>query len=149
MENQLEQQEQNTPMMLNNQMKKHLYETAKWTNFLSLVGLVGIAILMVLSIAIIGGFISLGEELSAQISRALIGVIYFLITALYAYPTIRLLQFSRNLKRGLLENDEDIVTTSFQNLKSVFKFLGILTLILICIYAFIFLMAIVSKAFLN
>lgn len=126
-------------MVFNSQIKNYLFEICKWAHFLAIVFFVGIALMVVFSISVAFGFFGIGDELGTIISTAFFGLFYALISLVYLYPTLRLYQFSRNAKKGLLEDDEPLVTTSIGQLKSVFKFYGVLTMIVLGIYAFVFL----------
>jgi hypothetical protein len=76
----------------------------------------------------------------------IIGFFYLLIGALYFFPIYYLHQFSDKIKNGLSSQDLEDITAGFQNLKSLFKFMGICTIIVMSIYALIFVGAIIAGA---
>ncbi|MEA3450953.1 MAG: hypothetical protein U9Q83_03510, partial [Bacteroidota bacterium] len=57
------------------------------------------------------------------------GFIYLFVAAIYFYPLFALLKFSNYAKKAIIESDSEKLTESFRNLKGVFTFIGILTLI--------------------
>lgn len=126
-------------MVFNSQIKNYLFEICKWAHFLAIVFFVGIALMVVLAIFFLFGLFGMGDETETIIPSAFLGLFYIIASLLYLYPTLRLYQFSRNAKKGLFEDDEMLVTTSIGQLKSVFKYLGVLTIIILGIYAFVFL----------
>lgn len=131
------------------EIKSYLYETAKWGKFLSIVGfvLLGFMILGVLSFLAIGASALSGLGEFAEMGVAGMGfmmIIYGLFIALYFFPTLYLYRFSTKMKMALDANDQQLISESFMNMKSVFKFWGIFVAIIIGIYAFIFIVGIVS-----
>jgi len=52
-----------------------------------------------------------------------------------------LYRFSVQLKEALQSNDESLYVSGFQNLKSLFKFLGIFTIVILSLYALIIVIA--------
>lgn len=53
---------------------------------------------------------------------------------LYFFPCLYLYRFSAQAKIAVEAEDQESLTSSMQNLKSMFKFMGILTIILISLY---------------
>jgi hypothetical protein len=72
------------------------------------------------------------------------GFIYVVIAAFYFFPVYYLHQFSIRIRRGLASQGLEDVTAGFQNLKSLFKFMGILTIVILSIYALIIVIAIIA-----
>jgi uncharacterized membrane protein (DUF485 family) len=54
---------------------------------------------------------------------------------LYFFPCLFLFRFASKMKHALAANDQAQLNTSFQNLKSLFRFVGILTIIFLAFYA--------------
>lgn len=141
----------NTPgeLKLNESSRAFLKETAKWAHFLSIVGFVGIG-LMVL-IAFFGGAFfayfsnSFGSS-SDLFGGAFFTIFYLLFALLYFFPVYYLFKFSGNMKKALQAKDEDTLTKAFEYIKSHYKFIGILTIILLSIYVLVFLFAIIGGA---
>lgn len=133
---------------LNSEIKSYLAETARWGYFLSIVGFIGIGF-MVLAGLFMGSFMStLGMGAAGMISPAIFTVMYLIIAALYFFPVLYLFKFSTKMKVALRSDNEAELTTSFQNLKSLYKFMGILTAIILGLYALIFVFGMISGAML-
>ena len=88
------------------------------------------------------------EELGGMSSAMGAGMAFFyvIIAAIYFIPCLFLFRFANKMKLALSSNDQMALTTSFQNLKSMFRFFGIVTIIMISIYAIILLIALVGAA---
>jgi len=131
---------------LNEMSRAYLLETSRWTKFLAIMGFIatGIMVLAAFFMMAMGSTMGALAGSSASMMGGLMGVgmgmIYILVAAIYIYPVITLYKFSRNMKRGLQTNNNDLVTEAFRNQKNLYKFLGILMIILLAFYlmAFIF-----------
>lgn len=131
---------------LNNLAKEVLKETSKWVNFLSILGFVGIGFIVLIAL-FAGTFLSALP--SSGGFESIIGgigftILYLLIAALYFFPVMYLYKFAKRLKTALIRNDEDQLAEAFTNLKSHYKFVGILTIIMLSFYVVMFLIAIIG-----
>jgi hypothetical protein len=131
---------------MNNQIKAYLMETAKWGTFLSIMGFILIGLMVVMAIFVMTAGASLPSIPEFNISMGLFGIIYIIVAAIFFFPTYYLFLFSSKAKEGLRLQNEQALTAAFQNLKSVFKFWGIYTIILISLYVLIFVVAIIGAA---
>lgn len=115
----------------------YLKETAKWAKFLSIVGFVFLGLLGILSFSMIIGFSSMsrfGSGIGAGLGVGM-GFAYFLIIALYFFPIYFLYKFSAKTKQALETRNNAMLTEGLENLKSHYKFIGILTIIVLSFYA--------------
>ncbi|TAE37493.1 MAG: hypothetical protein EAY66_05750 [Sphingobacteriales bacterium] len=123
-----------------------LLETAKWGKFLSIAGFVASGLLILIALFFIFG--SKGLNTSAQglpaSMGAALGYIYLILGAIYYFPSKHLYDFSFYGKQALLINDQESLTYALGKLKSVFKFWGIATIVIMAIYALILIIAIVG-----
>ena len=79
-----------------------------------------------------------------------VGLIYIAIAVVYYFPINYLHRFSKEMKLGVIGNDQQSVASGFENLKSLFKFMGIFTIITLSIYAlFLFVLLPVSMLFMK
>jgi len=67
----------------------------------------------------------------------IVGPFYLLMALVYYFPSRYLYNFSDNINAALFSNDQDALSAGFQNLKSNFKFWGILMICLIGFYVVI------------
>ncbi len=116
-------------MELSQQAKKFLYEAAKWATILSIIGFIGIGLMIIMSF-------SMGTILS-QIPNDALGVpiqffsfFYLILAGISFIPIYFLFQFGNNIKNAIKNNDTDLLTFGLKKLKSHYKFIGILTIIL-------------------
>ncbi|MEZ5043777.1 MAG: DUF5362 family protein [Saprospiraceae bacterium] len=84
----------------------------------------------------------MGGMTGAGMISPFIFTVYFLLIALvYLFPVLYLYRFSTKMQTALRSDNEAELTASFSNLKSLYKFMGILTAIFIGLYALIFVFA--------
>ena len=132
-------------LQLTQQSLAFLKEIAKWATFLSIVGFIGLGFMLLAGIFVMaaGSKISEAQAAMGQASpfpMAAIGFVYLIASVLYFFPIMYLYKFASNTKDALASNNTEKLTAAFSNLKSHYKFLGILTIISIAfvILAFIF-----------
>jgi len=122
--------------------QSHLTEGAKWAKFLAIVGFVMcglIAIFGVFAGSILTSFNSRNSELGndrAYTAGMGIGaaILYIGIAVLYFFPCLFLYRYSVKMKQALTTKDQDTLTSSFQNLKIMFRYMGILTIVVLAFY---------------
>ncbi len=121
-----------------------LLEAGKWAKFLSIVGFVMIGLLVVAALFMIVAGSSMPLGLGR--SGAIVGVAYLLSAVLYFFPTYFLFQFAVKIKSGFGTNSQSEMDLALTNLKSMFKFVGILTIVVLAIYLLVFLFAFIAVA---
>lgn len=116
----------------------YLMETAKWAKFLSILGfvLLGLMLLAGISLAFSFGALLSGSGRSELAKTIGVGVGYILVCSLYFFPCLYLYRFASNMKIALQAGESIQLQTSFKNLKSSFRFVGILTIIVLALYVF-------------
>ncbi|OLY91084.1 hypothetical protein SAMN05444008_11862 [Cnuella takakiae] len=131
------------PIYLNDESRSYLLETARWGRFLAIVGFVMLG-LGVLAAIIIGLVMAtqLAPFTNATFTGSILPVVfpmvYALLAALYFFPCRNLYRFANKTKTALVVNDQETLTQAFANLKSLFKFVGVLTMVLLGFYALSF-----------
>ncbi len=148
----MDQQNQLFGLTIDPQSKRFLTETAKWGRFLSIIGFIvcvliaigGIFFAMKLSE---GGnaFRDAGLGPLASFGPAM-AIVYVLFAVLYFFPCLYLFRFSNQMGVALSSDDQTTLTAAFENLKSVFKFFGILTIIVLSIYILAFVITMLAVA---
>ncbi len=131
----------NDSILINDEIKDYLLESARWAKFLSIVGFIGLGLMVLASIiiAIAGSSFNLFSNRSQPIWIVIMAVFYY-------FPINYLYQFSNGIKQGLNSNNQEIFTSALKNLKSHYKFIGILTIVVISIYILIFLIILLMLA---
>lgn len=112
--------------------KVHLTETARWARFLAIIGFVSLILMVVI---IIGALVFVGAQDTPAPMFPGMGVAmalyYVIIAAIWFIPLLYLWRFAAAMNTALNGNDQQALNTSFLNLKSCFKFVGIVTVILL------------------
>ena len=134
--------------------RAHLAEAAKWAKFLAIVGFVMCGLIIVLSFFI-------GTLFSTSMSRygdsaafgsgfgIIMTIVYLSFGVLYFFPCLFLFRFANNMIVALNSNEQITLNRSFQNLKIMFRYVGILTIIVLALYIIAFVFGILGAAFMN
>ena len=129
----------------------YLNITRKWTMFLAILGFIGLALMLmgVLAIGAIIPMLGLGNASLGSLEITLMVVILLLVAALYFFPVLYLFRFSVHTKNAVETLSSEKLSMALRNLKSCFRFIGIFTIVMICLYILIFIFAGASALFLN
>lgn len=131
--------------------RSFLTETSKWTKFLAIMGFIGCGFMAIaaftlpflMSIMPANEMMPLGGAMIKGMG-AMLTVIYLCFAILLLMPCLYLYRFSTKMKSALIQTDTNVLDSSFGNLKSFFKFYGIILIILLSFYALIFVIAIIG-----
>jgi hypothetical protein len=126
--------------------KAHLAETAKWGRFMAIVGFIFCALIIFggvfFATALSTAFGGNADIEGAGASRGFIGaasaIVYIIVAAIYFFPCLFLFRFSSRMRASLNSNSQEDLNLSFQNLKALFRYVGIITIIFLAIYALMF-----------
>lgn len=125
--------------------KEFLKETAKWTKFLAILGFVGIGLMVLGSLVMLFAPSSLMSNGDFPFGgKIFMMLLYLAFAVLYYFPISYLYQFSENTKKAIENNDNNAIRDAFEFLKSHYKFMGILTIILLAFYAIIIFIGIIG-----
>jgi hypothetical protein len=131
--------------------QNYLSESARWARFLAIMGFIGCG-LMVLGGLLFGSFFSLMMKNAEPETTAAAGG---MISSLYAasaimgavlifFPSLYLFRFSSKMRMATNNNDQSALTDSIKNLKSFFKFYGIVTIVVLSLYALAIVAAVIG-----
>ena len=126
-------------LVLNTKSKDFLIEITRWCFFFAVLGFVSIAFLVVgaILIGILGTPILdqlAGQQGIPSLSIPL-AITYLISAALSFFPVLYLFKFSKKMKLALAAKSDELLADAFAMLKSHFKFMGVLTIIVISLYA--------------
>jgi hypothetical protein len=121
----------------------YLKETAGWGKFLAIVGFVCTGLMVIAGFFVGSMMASMGQE---NPFGSYFGVIYVALGVLYFFPALYLFKYYDKMKKALATKNTEELTAAFENEKSMFKFMGILMIILLGSYALVFVGAIVFGA---
>lgn len=127
-------------LLINSDGLQLLREIAKWGRFLAIAGYVALAFLLI--IGLISGFV-IADKFQVETGIFII-IFYSIFVAVYIFPVYYLHQFSKNMSTALDNNDSGKLTSALVYLQSHYKFLGVLTLILLSIYILVMLSTIIT-----
>ncbi|NLT02390.1 MAG: hypothetical protein GXY09_00830 [Bacteroidales bacterium] len=117
-------------------MKSDLLLTAKWSKFLAIVGFVGLGLMAVWAFLMISGASFIDSLIKGQtFITAYTGVVYLLVGLLYLFPILYLLRFANNTKRAVMADDEAAMEEALINQRKMYKFMGVLMIVVLSIYA--------------
>ena len=132
-------------LQLNGPDLENLREAGKWARFLAIIFLVMIA-LIVLFALIFGGTLMAFSGLGAEAGA--VGVVMLIALglglALYIYPIIKLYQFGTKIMAGVDNGNTVMASESYDALRGMFKFLGILMIIGLALQALQFILLLFS-----
>ena len=135
--------------------RAHLSEAAKWAKFLAIVGFVVCGLIVIAGI-FAGSFLSVmsgaysdeyrGSTALTSGMGAVMAVMYIGMAILFFFPYLFLFRFANQMQSALNTNDQQTLNSSFQNLKVMFRYVGILTIVLLSFYTLAILMVMVTAA---
>ena len=115
--------------------KGFLTETSKWCKFLSILGFVGLGLLLLSSFFINTIYSNMSQASAMPFNLGIVmTIVYVLIIAIYIFPIYYLYQFSIQLKKALISKDDETLASAFEMLKSHYKFTGVFSIIMLSIY---------------
>lgn len=140
-QNQQPEQPQLVSIELKEETLKHLNETRRWGFFLAILGFVIIGLMAMggLSVSLIFSKFALAPLAQSPFPTYLFGLIYLVLALVYFFPTLYLFKFSTMTKKGIEEMNSSDIHLAFRNLKSLFRFIGIFTIVIISLYIVILL----------
>lgn len=131
-----------------------LSECAKWGKFLAIIGFILCGLMAVLSFFIPSIMMNM-PPYNTMDSGFLTGitagmtVMYLLLALLLFFPCLYLYKFSVKMKSSLMVASQENFEDSLKNLKSMFKFYGIFTIIMLSVYALVFVIAMLGGYFIK
>jgi len=135
--------------LLNENGKNDLYEAAKWAKFLGIIGLIFIT-LLVLAGVFAGSILATAMSEAgggAAFSGAAFTIVYIIMAALYFYPVWTFFKFGNLMRAAIRANNSNMFTEALSNLKNCFKFMAMLTIIMIALYVLIIVFMGIGSAF--
>ena len=139
-----------TNLGITDAMKMYLKEIAKWAKLIAIVGFVFVGLFVLIAL-FMGAFMGamMGELAPGPGGGAAMGFLsffYIIFAVIYFFPLLYLYRFSTQTNAALASNDQQLMTEAFSNLKSHYKFIGILMLISIGFMVLSFVMGLIGAA---
>ena len=105
-----------------------------WSKFLAILGYIGIGFMILGGVSLMFS----GSSLDAGVSFGL-GFMYLIMTVLCYFPVSYLYKFATNTRHALNSDSQNSLNDGLSNLSSNFKFVGVMTVVVMSLYALIFL----------
>jgi hypothetical protein len=140
----------NNDLQLTPQSQGYLTESAKWGKFLAIMGFIFCGLMVILAFFVptllqTQQYNSLPSGFGSSM-RAGMTVIYLLMAVLLFFPCLYLYRFSVKMQYAVKAISQENFDESLLNLKSMFKFYAILTIVMLSIYALVFIFGIIAVA---
>lgn len=118
---------------------RYLNETRKWAAFIAIMLFIFTGLMVLVGLVFTAVF-SASEELKAimPFGSSWLGIFYVFLGAVYLLPAIYLYNFSTHAAKGLQQANQSHLDLAFKNLKSHYKFLGIFAIVMLGLYALLF-----------
>lgn len=147
-ENQILDNENQGAFALPSQALESLRTAASWSGFLAILGFILIGLMVVFGLffgAIMGTMMSSFRETTLlPFSAGVFGVIYIVFGLLYFFPVLYLWKFSDKTKAALRSNNTPALNEAFFNLGRHYKYIGIMSIVIIALYLVLFVIGIGS-----
>ncbi|MNJ85024.1 hypothetical protein D3C87_24880 [compost metagenome] len=124
-------------LRITSSIKENLMITAQWARFLAIMGFIFVGILGIASL-----FLVVTSMASGYGPLVLVSLIYVVLTIVMLFPALYLIRFAIATEKGLGSNKQGEFDYAIQNMKSLFKFSGIYTIVMVVLYIiYIFVLA--------
>ena len=136
-------------LQLDQQATTYLSESARWARFLSVLGFIMCALLILAGVflgSVVSTALSGSMGAGSYFGGTFFTMLYVVIALIYFFPCLYLFQFGSKMRTALRNNDQELLSLSLKNLKSCFKFFGILAIIVLGLYALALVAAIIGAA---
>jgi heme/copper-type cytochrome/quinol oxidase subunit 2 len=117
----------------------YLSEAARWSRFLAIIGFIYCGLMVIVGLffgSLMGRMMpAVGDAGMSSIGSGFVSVFIILMSLIMFFPSLYLFNFSSKMRKALNNNDQPILTESLKNLKSFFKFYGIVLIVVLSFYA--------------
>ncbi len=107
-----------------------LRQTKPWVRFISIIGFLVVLLLIAAGIL---SFVSSSHPVEDTMLTSATALLNIVMAALYLLPSLFLFKYASAIKRLLQTEDATAMEAALQNQKSFWKFMGILTLVMLII----------------
>jgi hypothetical protein len=159
MENNLE----NKKIEISPESLGYLNTTRKWTMFFAILGFIFLGLMLIIGLlagSLLSGLTSglsgssgmegmEGAKAAGGIASVLVFIVILIFAVIYFFPLLYLLRFSKHTANAVANLDSNEMQLAFKNLKSYWKYIGILIIIVLALYLIIFIIAGSSLSFLS
>ena len=138
---------QSAGVELSVKMLNHLNETSPWLRFIGILGYIGCGIFVLIGFLSSFGLFTLSESSNSNffggMTALALAVIYIPVGVLLFFPAHFIFTFGQKIRSYRFTNSIEDLEAAFQNNKSLWKFLGILSIIQLAIVPLIIIGAVI------
>src|SRR5262245_54328564 len=120
-------------LTVSNEGATYLRESGTWGTFLAIIGFVSLGLFVLLALFASTIFATMGGQ--TGVPTGWISALYLCLALLYFFPVFYLYRFSARVKEAVRRKDSALLTGALESMKSLYKFLGIMTVVLLGFYA--------------
>ncbi len=142
---------QKEELVFSEKIKSNLLTYAKWGKFLGIVTYIGAGLMVALGFAFlfVSPLTSNMPGIGGVAYRMTMSIIMPIFGVLYAIIAYLLFKSSKETKFGIETNNQEAIEKGTDNLGKLFTFLGIMTIVVLCIYALVIVIAGIGVAFIT
>jgi len=126
----------------------YLNEAGRWSRFLAIIGFIYCGLMVIVGLffgSLMGRMMPvMGDSGMSTIGSGFLGVFIIIMSLIMFFPALYLWNFSSKIRKALNNNDQPLLTEALKNLKSFFKFYGILLIVVLSFYALAVIFAIIG-----
>ncbi|MEO9022172.1 MAG: DUF5362 family protein [Ginsengibacter sp.] len=128
-----------------------LSEAARWGKFLAIVGFIFCGLMAAMAFFVptllfsIPPYNQLNPEL-ISVLLVVVTIVYLILAIVLFFPCLFLYRFSVKMKMAIGSVSQENFETSLQNLKSLLKFYGIFTIVILSFYALVLVIGMIGMA---
>lgn len=137
----------NRELVLENETILYLLETSRWANVLSIVGFIGVGLLLIFGLLVGTLMNNINTPLFSSFSSGLVSAFYLLLAVIYFMPVLYLFRYSSRMKFAIREMNQEALNDAFKNMRSLFRFWGVMTIAIVCVYVLILISVIMFSLF--
>ena len=126
-------------LLINNTSQANLVAAAKWGKFLAIVGFLFAALMLIAGIFLQSMLSSGNPYVSDSGFPKYVGITYAIMAIILFFPNLYLLKFSNKIQEAVRSSNQESLDSAFASLKSMLKFYGIFTIIILVFLALAFL----------
>jgi hypothetical protein len=134
----------NNELHIDDTTQSYLSETAKWANFLGIMGIVFSGILVLVTIfAKYTGVTNSFSDSDFPTDEIIFRTFIFLAAVVNFFMALFLYRFAQKMKVALTSNDQLTLNESFLNLKKLYRLGGILTIIYLSVLVLLIIVGVI------
>jgi hypothetical protein len=122
-------------LTVNGITRENFLSSAKWGKFLSIVGFVFCGLMAIMAFFLSAYMSNTYQSSGMRINPIVFTLIYLMLAVILFFPCLYLYKYSTQMIEAISNTRQDNFDSSVMNLKSLFKFYGIFTIVMLSFYA--------------